>query len=85
MRFLSKLSIFKDFNISIASCIYVYFIVCIIYSFSIMLYPIHLLKSCFHFQSIIKSSTFRFLSMQQQVKPVIGLDLDEVSIYIIFI
>ena len=50
-----------------------------------MLYPIHLLKSCFHFQSIIKSSTFRFLSMQQQVKPVIGLDLDEVSIYIIFI
>ena len=50
-----------------------------------MLYPIHLLKSYFHFQSIIKSSTFRFLSMQQQVKPVIGLDLDEVSIYIIFI
>ena len=85
MRLLPRLSIFKDFNISIANSIYVYLIVCIIYSFNIMLYPIHLLKSYFHFQSIIKSSTFRFLSMQQQVKPVIGLDLDEVSIYIIFI
>lgn len=85
MRLLPRLSIFKDFNISIASSIYVYLVVCIIYSINRMLYPLHLVKSCFHFHSIIKSSTFRFLSMQQQLKPVIGLDLDEVSIYICFI